>query len=668
MAKVFRAVGTVAKVAALVLTVAGNPAGAAIASLVAAGAEVGAALTTKRPPARGAVNSIVVAAEPPAPYLMGRTYTGGILRHDTAWGGKVGKVQNPYRGMVTTYSVAGPVDALEDLYFDFEPIPATAGAATGYYAGFLYYDSQLGATPEGTALASYGPWGAMPGWGASSGLSGKAAVLWNLKFDKDGKRFASGVPQMGAVWRGVKVYDPRLDSTYPGGSGSQRINNESTWAYSDTPALHALTYAYGRHYDGKRLFGIGLGVDGIDIASFVAGANVEEANGWTLGGVIYEPGDRWDNLKNICAAGSAEPVFAGGKLSYKQDAPRVSIGTITNDTLGEGPVTVRAMQSYRDRLNTIVPKYRSENHKWEYVAAEAVSVTSYVTEDGEVKTEEIQWNLVQDKDQAAQLAAYRLVNGRELAIELTLKPEARFWQPGDLLTIDLPEAALNDVDAVLISRTIDPTTLQVTATFVGETAAKHDFALGRTGVAPPTPSLVSPETLDDAASVNAPRAPFVQDTEPPIADSIEGDEWYDSDDGFRHYVFNGTAWVTTAATPGDATQTVLVTGQNATSGTILLSLGDGASRAVEAAIRVTGLSGSCTQTIKIQSRLAGGTWADLGSAANDSGNTGDTVFPIASATLTNGTGLTQTYELRAVTSTTGTGTGTVDQPASYLRA
>ena len=326
------------------------------------------------------------------------------------------------------------------------------------------------------------------------------------------------------------------------------------------------------------------------------------------------------------------------------------------------------MQSYRDRLNSIVPKYRSEDHKWEYVAAEAVTVASYVTEDGETKTEEIQWNLVQDKDQAAQLAAYRLVNGRELSIELTLKPEARFWQPGDLLTLDIPELALDGIDAVLIRRTIDPATFQISATFVSETADKHDYALGRTGVAPPTPSLVSPEEKDEAASVNEARAPFMQATEPLAADSIEGDEWFDSANTFRHYVFDGTAWVATAATVADATQTVLVTGQNATSGTILLSLDDGASRAVEAAIRVTGLSGSCTQTIKIQSRLAGGTWADLGSAANDSGGTGDTVFPVAAATLTNSSGSTQTYELRAVTSTTGPGTGTIDQPASYLRA
>mgnify|MGYP006920604220 CR=1 FL=1 len=41
-------------------------------------------------------------------------------------------------------------------------------------------------------------------------------------------------PQVFAQW--VKVYDPRLDSTFPGGSGPQRADNEATWAWSERPA------------------------------------------------------------------------------------------------------------------------------------------------------------------------------------------------------------------------------------------------------------------------------------------------------------------------------------------------------------------------------------------------------------------------------------------------
>ncbi len=40
-----------------------------------------------------------------------------------------------------------------------------------------------------------------------------------------------------ATARGRRLYDPRLDSTQPGGSGSHRLATPSTWAFSDNPAL-----------------------------------------------------------------------------------------------------------------------------------------------------------------------------------------------------------------------------------------------------------------------------------------------------------------------------------------------------------------------------------------------------------------------------------------------
>ena len=660
MAKV---TGIIGKVAGVVAMIPGpwQP----IAAAVAVVANVATAVMAKKPPARGTVNNILVQAEAPSPYLMGRTYTGGVLRYDNAWGGKVGKVQNPYRAMVMVYSVAGPVDSLEGVYGDFTAIPTSGGAATGYYASFLWIDSQLGAQPESNQLAAH--WAGQPSWDSASKLSSKAAISWSLLFDKDGKRFANGVPQLGAVWKGVRVYDPRLDSTYAGGSGAHRIDDEATWAYSDTPALHALAYAYGRFAGGVKVMGIGLPTDGIDIPAFVAGANVEEANGWTVGGVCFEPGDRWQNLKDVCAAGSAEPVFAGGKLSYKQDAPRVALATITADDLVGESITVREMQTWRERLNTVIPKYRSEAHKWEYVSADEVANPTYVTDDGERKVEEIQWNLVQNKDQVTQLAGYRLMNGRERTIQCALKPEFRFYQPGDMLTIDIPEANLIEQDAVMVSRSIDPATLTVTASFIAETAAKHAYALGLTGAAPPTPTIITPEDADEAASLNLYAAQsYIQTTAPSTGN--EGDSWFDSDNNNKHYIYDGAAWVPAVSDAAQSTQVLSVTSQNGSSSAIIMSLADGESRGIEAAILVTGLTGTCVQEIKIEWREAGGTYATLGTPVSDTGFIAGSVNVLTSETLTNSTGVTKIYEVRATTSTTGAGTGAVDPSQSYLTA
>jgi hypothetical protein len=450
-----------------------------IAGLVSTAVGIGAQLLTEPPPARGSETQIQIAVEPPSPYLMGEAFSAGILRYRRSYGTTLNKIPNPYRWMVVVVSVAGPLAACTQM--------ADFSSDLSYYSGFLDSDTQLGASPEASALVP--PFGAAPGWTAASKLSGQAAIGWNLKFDKDGKRFASGVPALGAVWQGVAVYDPRLDDTYPGGAGPQRIDDEATWEYSDNPALHAVAYAYGRYQNGKKVFGIGQPAEGIVLSRFVAWANVCDANGWRLSGTIYEPGDRYANLKDIMSAGCGEPIVTGGMLSVRFRAPQVSLATITEGDIADDDFGVTAMQGYADRLNGLVPKYRSPEHNWEFVSADKVSVPTYVAEDGEEKVEERQWNLVRDVDQASQLAAYALMDSRELGpLEVTLNPLWRWIKPGDCLTADFPSLDFNG-DVIVLQREVDPGTMKVKLTLIGETTAKHAYALGLTGTPPPTPAL-----------------------------------------------------------------------------------------------------------------------------------------------------------------------------------
>lgn len=506
MSKALKIIGTIAGAVAIVATGVGLVGGAAfaatatgatvatianIASAVAIGAGIGASILQKPPPAKGSVTQVLIAPDAPQPYVMGEGYYAGVLRHDAAYGATLNKVPNPYRGMVVVYSGGGPVQSITP-YVD-------KAAVSSWYSTYLYTSTQLGTCPTATAMAPY--FSGFPGWGADSKLSGQAAILWNLKFDKDGKRFASGVPQLGAYGQWVKVYDPRLDDTFPGGSGACRLGNESTYVWSENPALHAGTYAYGRYQNGLRTIGVGLPSDGIDWVVLADLANVCDANGWTLYGVIYEPGDRWANLKEICIAGGAEPVIANGQLSFKYSAPKIALDTITEADLADESASVTAMQSWRDLVNTIVPKYLSPAHEWQLVQAEAVQVSSYVTEDGEVKQLEWPFNLVKQVDQATQLAAYRLVDARELQpIQISCNPRVRAYRPGECLHLDIPSLGL-DTPAIILKRQFDPAKMVVNLTLMGETDAKHDYALGLTGVAPPTPALG--QTAEDRDQLSA---------------------------------------------------------------------------------------------------------------------------------------------------------------------
>jgi hypothetical protein len=506
MAKVLRTVGQIAgTISTIAAFIPGGQTIAAIAGAVAAVASIGAAVTAKPPAQVGQINQRIIGANNPLPYLMGRSYSAGVQVHDVGYGGEVNDVDNPYRWLVTVHSCCGPVDAIETTLANFSPVSFSGGAneATGYYADYWWRRQQLGARPESGALTPQ--FSGAPRWGSSYKLSGFCAVGHNLKWSKRGKRFGGGqLPIIGEVIRGVRVYDPRLDSTYPGGSGSQRITDESTWAYSRNPALHALAYSYGRYVNSKKVFGVDLGAASIDLASAVAWANVCDANGWTVNGTFYEPGNKWENLKRICAAGGGVPVLTGGILRFDYQASRTSLATITRDDLAGGPVRDQLGRGWKDRHNTIVPRYRSETHQWEFVQSAEIAVSAFVTEDGETKLDEIQYDLVTDKDQAAELATYEIYQRRELGpISVALKPHWRDYDPGECFTVAADVSPTGaSLKVVMRSRSIDPGSGVVNATFEAESDAKHTAALGSTGTAPSTVAFPTGEDIDNAFAAN----------------------------------------------------------------------------------------------------------------------------------------------------------------------
>lgn len=540
MSGVLRVVGTVAGVvagAALFATGVGAPAGASIlgASLSSIASVAGALATVSTtaagllagtPAAKGQVNERIIGANNPMPYLMGTAYSGGVQVHDVGWGGEVDDVDNPYRFIATVHSCCGPVESLQGVYLDFvlTGFSGSLGSvqeASGYYNDYFYIDAQLGARPESNALrapdgsGSVPNWGSIPEWGASYKLSGMAAIGYSLKWSKKGKRFAGGqLPVIGAVWKGVKVYDPRLDSTRPGGSGSHRITDESTWQWSANPALHAATYAYGRIVNGVPVFGVRLFDDAaIDWDDVVAWANTCDANGWSVNGTIYEPGDKWNNLLRICEAGGGVPVLRGGVLGFDFQAPRTSLYTITRADLADGQVVSRTGKGWKTRKNTLVPRFRSPSHQWSYTQADAVEVAAWIAADGEIKSDERQWDLVTDVDQVTELATYDLYQRREAGpIVLPCKSHLRAYAPGDCLTLDA-ELGVNpgggDLKCVVRRREVDLQAGTVLLELEEDSDAKHIAALGLTGFVQATGALPGSQALQDTRFLNSLPAGYI---------------------------------------------------------------------------------------------------------------------------------------------------------------
>ncbi|MGT2515664.1 phage tail tip fiber protein [Sphingomonas panni] len=510
MARAFRTAAIVVGAAALIVATAGAAAPTAtagalsaigvsasaasvatIASATAAALSIASTVATPKGTVGGNATKFKIDKDSGIPIAWGRTYVGGNVVHRQYYDDPGSRMRNQRESWVTVHSL-GPVKSIGPLLIDKKPVSFSAsGAALGDFAGNMWLDTQLGLCPEARALR--GPTGDFPGWNASSKLSGLAADLWTLDFDSKGKKFPTGLPQRGRVIEGVFVYDPRLDSTYPGGSGNCRIADPSTHIYSENPWLMAITFAYGFYQNGHLIAGGGLAIDGIDLNPFVQAANTADMNGWKAGGVVYTTSDDdWDIMKMLAHAGGGEVFAVGGQLTCTHAAPRVSIGTITSaDIIGD--IVAPSTASIRVRRNTIIPRIRLEEQGWEVVPIAAVTVPEYAIIDRAPRPKETEYPLIQSTKQAAQIAMYEMLDARELEpIVLPCKLPAIGYRPGDCVTLEIPEANLIGRDVVLRERELDFGTFGVTFKARSETASKHPYALGTSTTPPPTPDLSVP--------------------------------------------------------------------------------------------------------------------------------------------------------------------------------
>jgi hypothetical protein len=484
---------------------------ATVANVVAGALTIASAVTAPKPSSTvsGSQTSFSANPDDALPLAIGRTGTAGKITYrigfDTRDAG-----DNDRQAFVVTLSV-GPIAAIEGQTVDQAPVTYSGtGAAVGSNAGWMWSRAQLGALPEASALGFGTGAGTPPGWTSQHKLSGKAAVTWTLRFDTKGKMFQGGVPAPMWVVRGIACYDPAKDSTYPGGSGPHRMADPAdraaydaamdTWEYSEDPYLLAMRWAHGIYQRDRsnpastyeRVMGIGAPWAMIDVAAFVEGRNLAQANGWKAGGIIYSTDGKWDTMKRILQAGMGEPLALGARISCLVNTPKVSLATITADDV-VGAASVGGTQPRRDRINTITPRYRLEANNWQFLPGPPISVAKHVTEDRGKRSRLQDYPFIQSTPQVATAVRYDIENAREFGpIVLPLKLVWMGFKPGDCVTATLPELGLNAQPILLLNRDLAPAGGIVTMTARSETAEKHPFALGQTTMPPATPGVTAP--------------------------------------------------------------------------------------------------------------------------------------------------------------------------------
>ena len=196
-------------------------------------------------------------------------------------------------------------------------------------------------------------------WTSNHRLRGLAYLAIRFTWNRD--KFGS-LPSVQAVVQGKKVYNPNLDSTVTGGSGSHRADTSSTWEYSDNPIYQLLDYLRNDR------FGMGIGNSYFDsnFADWQTAGDVCDADITPYSGadaidlmdshtVVDTSKKAIDNVKDFVRGSRAYLNFTGGKYNILVETTGSASITLTEDNI-LGGITVQS-KNKNSRYNRVIVSF-----------------------------------------------------------------------------------------------------------------------------------------------------------------------------------------------------------------------------------------------------------------------------------------------------------------------
>ena len=279
--------------------------------------------------------------------------------------------------------------------------------------------------------------------GTNNRLRGVAHVVWKLIYEENtAEVWKQGQPRnLKAVIKGRKIYDPRLDSTN-GGSGSHRYATESTWEWSENPALAVADYL--------------VTYMGVDPATDILWSSVADAaddcdatvslpssgseNRFTCNGALSLGRSHKDNLAALLSSMDGKLSYAGGQWRIRASMWEASSVNISADDLA-GDVEVRGSAPRSERANTIRGFYADPDRNYQFVEFQHVTNSSYVTRDnGETITRDLELPMTNSEFMAQRIAFRQLEQAdNQVVAKLKLNAVGAEIAVGDVVSVTLDE-------------------------------------------------------------------------------------------------------------------------------------------------------------------------------------------------------------------------------------
>ena len=335
----------------------------------------------------------------------------------------------------------------DEIWLDDKLAWTSAGGVQGEFVGYLTVATRT----EGSAANAINISARM---GLTRRFTGLAYTHLRFKRTGNSKKaespFSASIPQrITTIGRGMPCYDPRLDSTVTGGSGSHRVNDQNTWAFTRNPALQLLTYLLGWRINGKLAVGKGMPVARLDLPSFMAAANacdepVALAAGGTepryrADGIFSEADDMGLVIDAYKTTMNAELDDSDGKLAL-----RVILNDLDDPIADFGPddflsgLTWSPVADISDRFNVVRGQYTDARDESLYQLVDYPEVL-LASVDGIERSHNLPLPLVQSPSQAQRLAKQTLQRQQYSGtLEVTLGHTGWRVQKYDIVTITHP--------------------------------------------------------------------------------------------------------------------------------------------------------------------------------------------------------------------------------------
>lgn len=342
--------------------------------------------------------------------IFGRKATAGHFVHHEEYG-----TDNEYIKMVFVVGT-GVHDGLDGVYIDgqryelygsnSDPHGYIVGDSGDFYSGgqpymwAKFYDGSLSqvADPELVALGS-----ASGRWTSASKLAGHAYVIFTVKYDED--LFGQSVPRALFDVRGLRLYDWRKDDTQPGGSGSHRWDDQSTWEFSENVALCSYNYMRGIWLNGVLVLGVGASAYDVNLAKYTAAANLcdetlsypttgVELPRYTVGLEVKDDMDGQTVLRYFEEAMGGYGTDMGGAYAPLPAQQHIPAMTITDDDLQLGyPHTLQTRLAPNLTYTAVQGQFSDPEQGWQPISYGTLKDDAVDAEQGGRRT--LPWDLLQ---------------------------------------------------------------------------------------------------------------------------------------------------------------------------------------------------------------------------------------------------------------------------------